>query len=133
MEECVASVKRRNLKNVDFIGFKQTVQTLYKDCDIYFQPSMIESHGISVLHAMKEGLPCVVSDKGGLPESVQEGVTGYIVSSSDIEVCADKLLRLVENAALREEMGDAGKKRYYEIFSYSRWLAEMTKLFQSLQ
>ncbi len=36
LEECVASVKRRNLKNVDFIGFKQTVQTLYKDCDIYF-------------------------------------------------------------------------------------------------
>ncbi len=79
---------------------------------------MIESHGISVLHALKEGLPCVVSDKGGLPESVQEGVTGYIVSSSDIEGCADKLLRLVENAALREEMGDAGKKRYTKFFLF---------------
>lgn len=133
LEECVASVKRRNLKNVDFIGFEQNVQALYKDCDIYFQPSVIESHGISVLHAMKFGLPCIVSDRGGLPESVQEGVTGYIVSSSDIEACADKLLRLIENAVLREEMGDAGRKRYYECFSYSRWRSEMNRFFQSLQ
>lgn len=133
LEDCVASVTRRNLKNVDFIGFKSNVQALYNDCDIYFQPSLIESQGISVLHAMKEGLPCVVSDKGGLPESVQDGVTGYIVSSSDIEACADKLLRLVQNAALREEMGDAGRNRYYDLFSYSRWRTEMTKLFQSLQ
>jgi len=92
-------------------GFVADPSAWFEKAQIYFQPSLRESHGIAVLEAMARGLPCVAADTGGLPESVLEGVTGYLCPSRDTASFADQIVKLLDDPALRESLGAAGRLR----------------------
>ena len=66
------------------------------------------------LEAMVAGVPVAVSRCGGIVETVQDQVTGFIVAPDDADSLAEAMLRLVENAPLRERMGRAGRQRALE-------------------
>ncbi|MBD2189001.1 glycosyltransferase family 4 protein [Pseudanabaena mucicola] len=100
-----------------FKGSCEDVNSYYVEACIYLQPSLVESQGIAVLEAMSYGLPCVVSDVGGLSESVIDGKTGFICSSQNVDEFVSKLFTLLENTTLMKHMGDAGKQRVTEYFS----------------
>ena len=69
---------------------------------------------------MAAGLPVVATRVGGIPEIVAGGETGLLVSPGDPESLAEALERIVEDAALRDEFGRAGRRRAVERFSWSR-------------
>lgn len=111
-------IKALGLDNrIKFPGFVEEPSTWYETSQIYFQPSLRESHGIAVLEAMAHGLPCVVADIGGLPESVVDGETGYVCQSADTAGFAGCISELLDEVALRERMGSAGQQRVNSIFS----------------
>jgi glycosyltransferase involved in cell wall biosynthesis len=89
-------------------GFVQDLSQWYSQACIYFQPSLRESHGIAVLEAMSHGVPCVVANTGGLPESVVENETGFVCAADDIYGFADRILKLLKDEKLRQRMGMAG-------------------------
>jgi glycosyltransferase involved in cell wall biosynthesis len=74
----------------------------------------------------------MVSNAGGLPESVVDGKTGYVVDPDNIDEMVSKLLNLLENENLRVCMGKAGKEYYENTFSYKRWIQEMKTLNKNL-
>ena len=121
-------VKKDNMPQIKFLGFQKNVAELYNQSAIYFQPSRLESHGIAVVDAMLLAVPCIVSSAGGLPESVIDGKTGYVVDPDNIDEMVFKLLNLLENENLRVSMGKAGKEYYEKTFSYKRWIQEMKRL-----
>jgi len=98
-------------------GFISDPSTWYSQAHIYFQPSLRESHGIAVLEAMAHGLPCVVANTGGLPESVVDGETGYVCPPADSAAFAERITELLDDTALRERMGTAGQQRVERCFS----------------
>lgn len=98
-------------------GYESEPSTWYAQAHIYFQPSLRESHGIAVLEAMAHGLPCVVANTGGLPESVVDDETGYVCSPADPAGYAGRITELLGDAALRERMGAAGQQRVKLCFS----------------
>jgi len=108
-------------KNVKFMGFAKDVENLFNKADIYFQPSLIESHGFSVLEAMRNGIPSVVSNAGGLPESIENGKNGFVANIEDVETMSQCLLSLVHSASLRESMGAECIKKYSASFSRAAW------------
>ncbi len=61
-------------------------------------------------------LPVVVSDAGGLPENVADGVTGFVVPRRDPDAMAEKLAILINDPELRQEMGLAGRQRVEALF-----------------
>jgi glycosyltransferase involved in cell wall biosynthesis len=69
---------------INFVGYSSDVLFYYKKGYLYFQPSIFESQGIAVVEALANGIPCVVSNKGGLPEMVAHGITGF-VCENDVE------------------------------------------------
>ncbi|RJP75585.1 MAG: glycosyltransferase family 1 protein [Desulfobacteraceae bacterium] len=118
LDEMKSAVQKNNLEdNIFFLGHRNDVDFFYANAMIYFQPSLIENHSISVVEAMSYGLPCIVSNAGGMPESVIHGTTGYIADPGDVGVFADRILTLFKNQKLREKMGLAGKKRAQDNFS----------------
>ncbi len=118
LNEMKAKVDELGLSHqVIFKGNCTNVDIYYAKSSIYLQPSLVESQGIAVLEAMSYGLPCVVSDIGGLPESVIEGQTGFICPSQDVDKFVSKLLSLLEDTNLIKRMGTLGKKRVTEYFS----------------
>lgn len=95
---------------IHFAGSRRNVATYYKNADVYFQPSLRESHGIGVVDAMANSLPCVVSDTGGLPESVRDSYNGFLCAPNNVECFSERILELLRNPELRHEFGERGRQ-----------------------
>ena len=133
LDECRRKVKELRLaRNVEFLGYREDVGSLYEAADIYFQPSLIESHGIAVVDALYAGIPAVVSEVGGLPESVINGETGFVVPVDDEENMMRSILMLAKDKALQTRMGEAGRALYYRRFATSRWVEDMVRIHDEL-
>lgn len=110
---------------IKFIGFTRDVDLYYKSATIYFQPSLLESHGIAVVDAMAYSLPCVVSNVGGLPESVSNGENGYFVNVDDLNAMSEAIISIIIDEDLRKQMGRNSLNIFNEKFSYDIWTAKM--------
>ena len=115
---------------VKFIGYEANVEGLYKNAKVYFQPSLMESHGIAVLGAMFNQIPCVVSDRGGLRESCIDGKTGFVVPVKNEFNSIEKINFLLNNEDEAEKMGRAGKQFFEENYSKDIWINKMSLEFK---
>ena len=76
--------------------------------DIYIFPSRHEGLPTSLIEAMSSGLPAVVSDIGGCDDLIFDDETGYRVPPEDAEGFVEKILKLFNDPALRQKLGDNG-------------------------
>jgi Glycosyltransferase len=93
-------------KVVKFLGWRDDVDALMSGWDIYVQPSLAEGFGIAAVEAMASGLPVVATNVGGLSEIVVDGETGILVPARDPAALAKSIERLVDDPALRLQMGE---------------------------
>lgn len=96
-------------RQAHFLGFRDDVPDLLSSWDIYVQPSRWEGLCITVIEAMASGLPVVATNVGGIPESVVDGKTGFLVHAGDMQELAEKINLLIENPRLRRKMGSEGR------------------------
>lgn len=129
---CLKRVKALNISNIKFVGFVDDVNTLYAESDIYFQPSLIESLSLSVLDAMRWGLPCIVSVNGGLPETVINNKTGFVIDVNSVERTFRKIVQLILDSKLRNEMGKAARLYYENKFSQDKWSKAMETIHREI-
>ena len=127
-------VDELNLKNdTVFTGFIQPreVPQYYNMIDVYVTLSIEESEsfGLAVIEAAACEKPAVVSNVGGLPEAVENNVTGFIVESKNISQAANALIKLVEDKKLRLEMGRKGRERVIKDFNWNEKVSEMISLY----
>jgi glycosyltransferase involved in cell wall biosynthesis len=88
-----------------------------------------EAFGFAIAEAMAHGKPVLATRVGGIPEIVEDGVTGYLVSAGDREAIADRMLRLAGDGSLRRRMGIAGRGVVQSRFDLSRTVARHLALF----
>ena len=131
-ENCLKIVFERRLKNIHFLGYQSDTSDYYRNADVYFQPSNMESQGIAVLEAMMYGIPCVVSNIGGLPESVIDGENGYVVDVADSRKMADRIISLLKNDEKRRRYGKNGQEKFIALHAYDRWCEKMNELHDRL-
>ncbi len=90
---------------VFFLGYRQDIPEIMSACDIFAHPSIREGLGLASLEAMASGLPLVTSNVQGVPDYVENGVTGYMCSPMDVEAYAKNLNKLTTDKALRDTIG----------------------------
>ena len=108
---------------VTFTGFipRQDFVDRYYHADIFaFPPIWEEGFGIPPIEAMAAGLPMVGTLSGALPETVREGVTGFLVEKGDHRALAERILRLLRDDDLREFMGRAARRHVLATFTWER-------------
>lgn len=76
-----------------------------------------ECFPLVLLEAMQAQLPIISTFEGGIPDIVEDGVTGFLVPQRDIMALADCMEQLILNPELCQQMGAAGRKRYEELFT----------------
>jgi len=79
--------------------------------------NQVEAFGVSIVEAMSAGLPVVTGRSGGVVDSVVDGETGFLFEPGDIEAHARCLLRLAEDPALRQRLGEQARRRAQTSFS----------------
>jgi glycosyltransferase involved in cell wall biosynthesis len=120
-------------KVVEFAGAvpHSAVPSYLNRLDVYVAASRTdsESFGVAVLEASACARPVVVSDAGGLPEVVLDGVTGLVVERENVSATADAILRLITDASLRRRMGQAGRRYVLEHYEWSDNVAQMESIY----
>jgi glycosyltransferase involved in cell wall biosynthesis len=126
-----AEIDRLGLSDhVELLGTRDDVPELLASSDVFVLSSDSEGLPMSVLEAMAAGLPVIASAVGGVPEAVRDGETGALVPPRDSAALARALRRLVADPALRERLGDAGRRRVEEEFSLARFEREHLELYR---
>lgn len=116
--ELRAEVESRHLAAaVRFTGFRHDLPRWLGGLDMLIHPADMEGLGVSLLQASAAGVPIVTSRAGGLPEAVQDGVTGILCPPGDVAALAAAIDRLAGDAALRARFGAAGRARILAEFS----------------
>lgn len=91
-----------------------------------------ESFGVAIIEASACGKPVIVSDVGGLPEVVENGVTGIVVPARDHEKTAKAIEKLVLDEKLRKKMGEAGRKRVAKFYDWNKNVEQMIEIYENI-
>ncbi len=96
--------------DVRFLGAQETMEELLAMADVLLLPSETESFGLVALEALSCATPVVASDRGGIPELITDGETGYLHDPGDVDGMAASVLRVIEDRALADRLGAAGRE-----------------------
>jgi trehalose synthase len=114
-----------NLNNVGAIE----VNAFQSQADVVIQKSTREGFGLTVSEALWKARPFIGGDVGGIPLQVEDGESGYLVSSA--EECAQRSVAILENPDLGKRLGRAGKEHVRQRFLTPRLLRDWLKIFRS--
>jgi glycosyltransferase involved in cell wall biosynthesis len=103
----------------------------YANCDLFALPSSGEGFGLVFLEAMAYAKPVIGGAHGGIPDIVEEGVTGHLVPHGDVGRLADALAALLLNPVQAAEIGARGKERVETKFSFGRFQMELERILDS--
>lgn len=108
-EECKDFILANNLSGViNMVGWQSDTSKFYASHDLFVMSSIYESFGLIFLEAGYYNLPIVATNVEGIPEVVENGVTGLLSNPLDPEKLAENILILKNDPQLRKSMGDAG-------------------------
>jgi glycosyltransferase involved in cell wall biosynthesis len=116
-------------KHVFLPGFRTDVLGCMKGFDLFVMSSVTEGLGTALLDAMACGKAIVATRTGGIPEVVDDGVTGRLVAPRDHAAMAQAILGLLADEAVRRRMGDAGLARVEARFTVERMVAETAAVY----
>ena len=102
--------------------------------DIYVALSIYdsESFGVAIVEAGACSKPVVVTNVGGLPEVVENGISGFIVPPRDALSAADAIEKLILDPSLRQDIGRAGRARVERLFDWEKNVEQMVEIYKSL-
>ncbi|MCY7277610.1 MAG: glycosyltransferase family 4 protein [Phormidesmis sp. CAN_BIN44] len=117
---------------VNFLGDRQDVPDLLARSQIFVLSTHYEGLPISILEAMRTGLPVIATSVNGIPEEVIQGETGHLVPHEDGEALAIALKTLIRSAELREQMGQASQARFLQEFTLELMLTQIRLVYQEV-
>jgi sugar transferase (PEP-CTERM/EpsH1 system associated) len=115
-----------------FLGATDKVAELLNSMDVFVLPSVCEGMSNTVLEAMATGLPLVVTNAGGNPELVEEGVIGNLFAPRDVQALSCLLSRMVKDTDLRRGYGRVARERAVERFSLTAMARDYRDLYLNL-
>jgi glycosyltransferase involved in cell wall biosynthesis len=114
-------------------GFRKDAPALSAACDVFCLPST-RREGLSraIIEAMAYGVPPIVTDSGGSPELVVDGVSGIVVPVNDSVAIADAVNRLYRDREYRDRLGKAARERIANDFRNEDTVTQTIALYESL-
>ena len=117
---------------VTFTGRVDNVAAYLQASDLFVFPTLDEALGMSAVEAQACGLPAVASRTGGVPDIVEDGVTGLLVPPGEAGPLADSLRTLLTDPELRRRFALAARTRTEQRFALHTTVARYAELFESL-
>jgi glycosyltransferase involved in cell wall biosynthesis len=119
-------------RNIRFLGNIDPAFSLLQSSDVFCHLSRTDGLSNALLEAMASGLPCVLTRVGGNPEVVQDGRSGFLVSSNDPEESALRLIELLRDSEKRRSMGQCGRELISGRFTAGHMVNRLVELYDDL-
>lgn len=130
-ERCVGTRRARPGAKVVFTGRRDDVPAVTAALDVAVLPSYREAQGLVILEAMALSRPVVATEVGGIPEMIEDGVTGLLVPPRDAPALAAAITRLLEDHPLADTLARAGHDLVHERFCLERMIAEVGDIYEA--
>jgi glycosyltransferase involved in cell wall biosynthesis len=132
-EDCQEFIDYHNLENVYVPGFRDDVQELLFDFDIFLLPSRFEGFPLTVLECLHAGVPLVANDVGGVAEAIDDSVTGFVVNPNAIDnTFTDRVEILLSDPRRRQKMSNRAQQVAVSRFTEQRMIADYQNLYDAL-
>lgn len=117
---------------ISILGMRSDVPELLAKSSLFVLSSKREGFPISILEAMRAGLPVIATDVGGVVEAVVDGETGYLVPVGDCDLLRKRIIALVEDPLLRKQMGDTGRERFLKHFTLEKMVERTIDIYREV-
>jgi Glycosyltransferase len=117
---------------VKLAGWREDIPRLLDACDVFVLTSLNEGLGLVLVEAMAKKLPVIATAVGGVPEVVDDGVTGVLLPAGDVGSIAKAIQDLAADPELRAVMGGAGYARAHELFSINQTVRNTEAIYREL-
>ena len=112
----------------EIVGDK--LNALYQNCDLFVAPSLYESFGLIYIEAMNFAKPVIGCRAGGVPEIVNDGVTGRLVDPNSPKQLAEAIVSLLRSPRLLYEYGMAGRQRLLDYFTHIHMAQGLERIYR---
>jgi glycosyltransferase involved in cell wall biosynthesis len=113
-----------------FLGRRPDVLDWMSACDLIVLPSTdLESLPYVLLEAMSVGKPIIGTRVGGIPEEIEDGVTGYVVPPADVPALANAMIKILSDPDRAARMGQAARERVQRMFSLNQMIDTMQSIY----
>lgn len=117
---------------VRWLGAIEEAARLMPGFDVYVQSSRKEGFGLAVMEAMREGVPVIGTDAGGVPEVIGGPEAGVLVPAGSPPRLFQAMLELLCDAGRRQALADGGRRRVREHFSLQRMIRETIRVYDEV-
>ena len=116
--------------HIHFLPFipHDQLPSVYDHCEIFAMPSRGEGFGLVFIEAMARGKPVIGGAHGGIPDVIDDGINGFLVSFGDVPQLVNRLSHLLARETLRREMGVAARAKVEREFTFARFSAELASI-----
>lgn len=120
--------------SVHFLGrvSRERLYSLYREVEVYVQPSLYEPFGITILEAMSMKKPVIATRVGGIPEIITNGVEGLLVEPKNSLQLANAIIHVFSDSSLRERLGNNARKKVEKNFTWEAIAKKYIELYNSL-
>jgi glycosyltransferase involved in cell wall biosynthesis len=118
--------------NFHFLGFRVDVADILAASDIFVLSSRKEGHPYVMLEAMASECAVVAFNCAGVEETIDEGISGFIVPIGDINAMAERLIMLIDSVTLRDSLAKSAKKRIKAFFTADKTATELMTVYEKL-
>ena len=117
---------------IDVLGWvgQDEIRGDYESADIFVLPTFAEGVPVVLMEAMALEIPVVTTRVAGIPELVEDGVSGFVVPPGRVDLLAYAIRRLILDPALRREMGCRGREKVVAEFDIRDAAARLRPLFE---
>ncbi len=119
-------------ERVVLAGFHADLGKYLPHFDLTVIPSFTEGLPVILLEAFAAGVPVVATSVGGIPEVIDDGVSGWLVPPGNPECLAERIVAMFQDDVRRRAMGAAGRERVRRQFLFDRLACEYQQLFDGL-
>jgi len=109
------------------------IQELYAASDVCIYPSSVgEPFGLTMLEAMAMAKPMIITNAGGMPEVIKDGINGFVIPVRDFELLAAKINTLMDDKKLRNRLGYTGRQIVESLYTKDRVTKDILNLYHKL-
>jgi glycosyltransferase involved in cell wall biosynthesis len=130
LKELVTELKIE--KEVKFLGVRRDIEKLMKSTKLFVLPSRWEGLPLTILEAMSSGAGIIATKVGGIPEVIQNGKEGILISSEDSKTLAGTIAELLKDRELRVKLSINAYKKVKEKYSIEAYTKNLLEFYKSL-